>query len=219
MIPPPVVHRLGLQAYAPVWRKMQAFTERRDPNTVDELWLVQHPPVFTLGLNARREHLLEPGNIPVVQVDRGGQVTYHGPGQLVGYLLVDLRRLGLGVRQMVSAIEQTVIDVLAGYGIDAVARADAPGVYVEGKKIAALGLRVRRGCSFHGLALNVNMDLAPFCRINPCGYPDLQITQLADLGGPADVDTVSEDLLPHLLENLGYPQPTAPATTASVPNR
>ena len=170
------VRELGVQAYEPVWHAMQDFTNQRTADTADELWLVQHPPVFTQGQAGKAEHLLLPGDIPVVQVDRGGQVTYHGPGQLVAYPLVDVRRLGLGVRELVSRIEQSLIDLLASYGVSAEARADAPGVYVNGAKIASLGLRIRRGCSFHGLALNVDMDLQPFQRINQCGYAGLAMT-------------------------------------------
>lgn len=175
------VRELGRRDYEPVWRAMQAFTDRRDADTADELWLVEHPPVFTVGLNGKPEHLLSPGNIPVVPVDRGGQVTYHGPGQLVAYTLLDLRRLGLGPRQLVTVLEGAVIALLAEAGIHAEARREAPGVYVDGAKIAALGLRVRRGCCYHGLSLNVGMDLEPFSRINPCGYPGLKVTQVSEL--------------------------------------
>ena len=168
----PLIRRaLGRREYEPVWRAMQRFTDSRGAATPDELWVLEHPPVFTLGQAGRREHLLDAGAIPVIQVDRGGQVTYHGPGQVILYCLVDLRRAGLGVRRLVSLLEQAVVDLLAARGIEARPRADAPGVYVEGRKIAALGLRVRRGCSFHGLSLNVAMDPAPFARTNPCGYP------------------------------------------------
>ncbi|MES9870228.1 MAG: lipoyl(octanoyl) transferase LipB [Sedimenticola sp.] len=205
------LRHLGVQAYTPVWQQMQAFTDRRDRQTDDEIWLVEHPPVYTLGQAGKPEHLLEPGDIPVVKSDRGGQVTYHGPGQLVAYILLDLRRAGLGVRQLVTLIEQSIIDLLAGYGIESEARSDAPGVYVNGSKIAALGLRVRRGCSFHGLSLNVNMDLEPFSRINPCGYPGLQVTQLADLGGPDELDTVSRDLAGYISDRLGYTLSNAPS--------
>lgn len=191
----PLIRRLGLQTYAPVWRDMQQFTEARNADTPDELWLLEHSPVFTVGLNGKAEHLLHPGNIDVIQVDRGGQVTYHGPGQVVLYLLLDLRRHGLGVRALVNLMEQAVIGLLADYGITAVARQDAPGVYVDGAKVASLGLRVRRGCSYHGLALNVDMDLEPFGRINPCGYPGLAVTQLRDLGVADDPATVGEKLL------------------------
>ncbi|WP_127478210.1 lipoyl(octanoyl) transferase LipB [Sulfurivermis fontis] len=199
---PLVTRRLGRCDYAPVWREMQRFTEERTADTPDELWLVEHPPVFTLGLNGKAEHLLNPGAIDVIQVDRGGQVTYHGPGQVVLYLLVDLRRRGLGVRALVHRMEQAVIALLAGYGIPARARLDAPGVYVDGAKIASLGLRVRRGCSYHGLALNVDMDLEPFSRINPCGYPGLAVTQLRDLGVTDDLATTGEKLLVQMEENL-----------------
>ena len=201
------VRELGVQAYEPVWHAMQDFTNQRTADTADELWLVQHPPVFTQGQAGKAEHLLLPGDIPVVQVDRGGQVTYHGPGQLVAYPLVDVRRLGLGVRELVSRIEQSLIDLLAGYGVSAEARADAPGVYVNGAKIASLGLRIRRGCSFHGLALNVDMDLQPFQRINPCGYAGLAMTQLADqVAGPLDMNEVSARLREQLVKHLGYEQ-------------
>jgi lipoyl(octanoyl) transferase len=182
---------------------MRDFTERRDGSTPDEIWFVEHPPVFTLGLNAGREHLLAPGEIPVVQTDRGGQVTYHGPGQLLAYTLVDLRRARLNVRQLVSALERAVIDLLANDGIGATARRDAPGVYVAGAKLASLGLRIRRGASYHGLALNVAMDLEPFSRINPCGFESLPVTQLADLGGPDDIKKAAEALGPRLLSHLG----------------
>ncbi len=194
MTTPIQIHRLGLADYTQTWHAMQRFTEQRGAETPDELWLVQHPPVFTVGLNGKAEHLLDPGTIDVVQIDRGGQVTYHAPGQIVLYLLLDLRRRHLGVRQLVSLMEQAVIDLLAGYGIEANARRDAPGVYVDGAKIAALGLRVRRGCSYHGLAFNVEMDLEPFKRINPCGYPGLAVTQLRALGVDDDIDSVAERL-------------------------
>jgi len=183
---------------------MQAFTAERDAQTPDELWLVEHPPVFTLGLNAKPEHLLAPGDIPVVNVDRGGQVTYHGPGQIVLYPLLDLNRLGIGVRELVRRMEQAVIDLLAAHGIAAEGREDAPGVYVAGAKIAALGLRVRRGRSYHGLALNVELDTEPFGRINPCGYPGMAVTRTRDLGIEADTATVGEALAAHLLDILGY---------------
>ncbi len=199
-----LVRRLGPRPYRPTWRAMQAFTERRTAATADELWLLEHPPVLTLGLAAKPEHLLDPGAIAVVPVDRGGQVTYHGPGQVVAYTLLDLRRLGLGVRALVQALERSVIDLLAGYGIAAAARRDAPGVYVAGRKIAALGLRVRRHCCYHGLALNVAMDLEPFARINPCGHAGLQVTQVADEGGPDDLRQVSEALAESLRRALGH---------------
>ncbi|MFC4727735.1 lipoyl(octanoyl) transferase LipB [Coralloluteibacterium thermophilus] len=202
------VRDLGRSPYEPVWRAMQRFTETRDAGTPDELWLVEHDPVFTLGQAGRPEHVLAAGDIPVVKVDRGGQVTYHGPGQLVAYPLLDLRRLGLGVRELVHRIEQAVIDVLAGWDIAAARREGAPGVYVGDAKIMALGLRVKRGCSFHGLAFNVAMDLAPYHRINPCGYAGLQVTSLVDLGGPSRHDEVAAALVAALGRQLGFrPQP------------
>ena len=190
----PLVRRLGLSDYGVIWSEMRAFTDGRSEETPDELWLLQHLPVFTLGQAGRPEHLLDPGATPVVQSDRGGQVTYHGPGQIIAYVLVDLHRAGLGVKGLVHLLEGAVIALLAGYGIEAQARTDAPGVYVAGAKIASLGLRVRRGCSYHGLSLNVDMDLEPFGRINPCGYPGLAVTQIADLGGPSDLDLVGDAL-------------------------
>ena len=171
------VRVLGQQDYVPVWQQMQAFTQGRDSHSPDEIWLVEHAPVFTLGRNGKMEHVLAPGDIPVIPIDRGGQVTYHGPGQLVVYLLLDIRRKDLGVRELVVQIEQSVIDLLADYGVVAEGDRDAPGVYVQGRKIAALGLRVAKGCTYHGLSLNVDMDLEPFQRINPCGYAGLQVTQ------------------------------------------
>jgi lipoyl(octanoyl) transferase len=198
-----VVRRQGLVAYQAAFDAMVDFTSRRSAGTPDELWFLQHPPVFTLGLNADAAHLVAPGDTPVMAVDRGGQVTYHGPGQLVAYVLLDLQRRGLGVRALITALEQAVIATLAGYGIDADCRPKAPGVYVKDSKIASLGLRVRRGCSYHGLALNVAMDLGPFSRINPCGFPGLGVTQVADLGGPSDPDAVSHDLEIELLRRLG----------------
>lgn len=201
-LPTPTNRYLGQQAYEPVWREMRSFTAHRDAATADEIWFVEHPPVFTLGLNGRLEHLLEPGEIPVIHVDRGGQVTYHGPGQLLVYVLVDLRRAGLGVRRMVRLLESSVISLLSEYDIDAQRSLEAPGVYVGGKKISSLGLRVRRGCCYHGLALNVAMDLGPFQRIDPCGYPGLEVTQLADLAGETDLVAVAQRLEGHLLQNL-----------------
>jgi lipoyl(octanoyl) transferase len=181
---------------------MQRFTDTRTPETADEIWFTEHPPVFTLGLNASREHLLETGDIPVVQIDRGGQVTYHGPGMLMVYPLIDLKRLGLGVRDLVTALEQSVVDLAAGYGVEARAKPDAPGVYVADTKFASVGLRIRRGASYHGMALNVKVDLEPFLRINPCGYAGLEMTDLATLGGDSDVDSVSHKLLPLFLRHL-----------------
>lgn len=197
------VRQLGLQPYLPVWQAMQRFTHERGPDTPDEIWLLEHEPVFTQGQAGKPEHLLLPGDIPVVQADRGGQVTYHGPGQLIAYLLLDVRRAGLGVRELVSLMERVLVELLASYGIEAHARPDAPGVYVGAAKIASLGLRIRRGCSFHGLALNVDMDLQPFQRINPCGYAGLAMTQLRDLAGPIDCTEVREQLQQRLLSSLG----------------
>ena len=196
------VRSLGLQDYEPLWRAMQRFTDTRTPDTIDEIWFTEHPPVFTLGLNASREHLLETGDIPVVQIDRGGQVTYHGPGMLMIYPLIDLKRLGLGVRDLVTALEQSVVDLASEYGVTARARPDAPGVYVADTKFASVGLRIRRGASYHGMALNVRVDLEPFLRINPCGYAGLEMTDLATLGGDSDLDVVQEKLLPHFLRHL-----------------
>ena len=203
MIRPVVVRDLGLTDYEPVFEAMKAFTESRDADTVDELWLTEHRPVFTQGQAGKLEHLLAPGDIPVVQTDRGGQVTYHGPGQLVGYLMFDVRRLDITVRALVSGIEQAVVDVLAGFGIQSAPRPDAPGVYVAGAKIASLGLRVRRGCAYHGLSLNVDMDLEPFSRINPCGLLGMQVTQIRDLAGPVAMEVVRARLLDALARVYG----------------
>jgi lipoyl(octanoyl) transferase len=196
------VRQLGRVDYVSALEQMQAFTDQRSASTADELWLVEHPPVFTLGLNADASHVLDAGDIPVVQVDRGGQVTYHGPGQLVAYVLVDVRRKRLGVRELVMRLERAVMDTLLGFGIDSRCRREAPGVYVGERKIASLGLRIRRGASYHGLALNVAMDLRPFERINPCGYRGLEVTQVSDLGGPAELEKVAGELTPRLLEQL-----------------
>jgi lipoyl(octanoyl) transferase len=201
-VPAPLVRQLGLVEYQPTWRAMQRFTEERDGATPDEIWFLEHPPVFTLGVNASPAHLIAPGDIPVVQIDRGGQVTYHGPGQLVVYPLIDLKRLGLGIRDYVSALERAVIDLAAEFGIAAECRRDAPGVYVAGAKLASVGVRVRRGGSYHGLALNVALDLEPFSRINPCGYQGLAMTQLSVLGGPRTVAAAAEALEPHLRRTL-----------------
>ena len=197
-----LVRELGRQPYEKVWHAMQAFTDARGPDTDDEIWLVEHDPVFTQGQAGKAEHLLAPGDIPVVPVDRGGQVTYHGPGQIVAYPMVDLRRLGIGVRELVCRIEQAIIDTLDEFGISAERREGAPGVYVDGAKIAALGLRVRRGCSFHGLAFNIAMDLSPYQRINPCGYQGLAITQVVDLGGPSQPAIVAPVLVRELCRQL-----------------
>ena len=200
-----IVRRLGVVEYLPTLEAMRSFTAERDEGTADEIWLLQHPPVFTQGQAGKAEHLLAPGDIPVVQVERGGQVTYHGPGQLVAYLMLNLRRQKLGVRDLVTAMELALVDVMASYGIEAAPKADAPGVYVNGEKIASLGLRVRRGCSFHGLALNVDMDMTPFLRINPCGYAGLKMVQLKDLlDSPVQFDEVAERLERALRERLGY---------------
>ncbi|WP_342247056.1 lipoyl(octanoyl) transferase LipB [Pseudomonas sp. OTU5201] len=200
-----VVRHLGLVDYLPTLEAMRRLTAERDERTPDEIWLLQHPRVFTQGQAGKAEHLLAPGDIPVVQVDRGGQVTYHGPGQLVAYLMLDLRRLGLGVRELVTAMEQSLVDILATYGVEAAPKADAPGVYVAGDKIASLGLRVSRGCSFHGLALNVDMDMSPFWRINPCGYAGLKMVQLKDLlETPPPFDEVAQHLERALRQRLGY---------------
>ena len=198
-----LVRRLGLMDYETVWRAMQAFTDQRDANTPDELWLVEHLPVFTQGQAGRAEHILAPGDIPVIQVDRGGQVTYHGPGQIVAYPLIDISRAQMGVRTLVTGIEQAVIDVLKSYAIDAQLIAGAPGVYVDGVKIASLGLRIRRGKSFHGLAFNINMDLEPFQRINPCGYAGLQVTNLSAFA-EVSMPEVEDRLIAGLSRVLGY---------------
>ncbi|KAF1699296.1 lipoyl(octanoyl) transferase LipB [Pseudoxanthomonas suwonensis] len=200
---PARVFDLGRQAYDPVWRAMQRFTDARDDATVDELWLVEHEPVFTLGQAGKPEHVLAPGDIPVLHVDRGGQVTYHGPGQIVLYPLLDLRRLGVGVREYVCRIEQAIIDTLDEWNIGGERVEGAPGVYVGGAKVAALGIRVRRGCSFHGLAFNIGMDLEPFHRINPCGYQGLRVTSLQDLGGPSSMDAVKPVLLEQVARQFG----------------
>jgi lipoyl(octanoyl) transferase len=201
---PLLLRRLGRCEYRPVFDAMRAFTDGRDATTPDELWWVEHPPVFTQGVGGKPEHLLAPGDIPVVRADRGGQVTYHGPGQLVVYCLLDVRRLGLGARALVTILEQAVIELLAAHGIVAQARPDAPGVYLEGAKVASLGLRIRQGRSYHGLSLNVAMDLEPFSRINPCGYPGLRVTQLRDFGVELTLEAAAEALLPRLGHKLGY---------------
>ncbi|MFN3880183.1 MAG: lipoyl(octanoyl) transferase LipB [Nitrincola lacisaponensis] len=205
-MPELIIRHLGLQPYAPIWQQMQTFTDQRQADTPDEIWLLQHQPVFTQGQAGKSEHLLNPGDIPVVQSDRGGQITYHGPGQLVVYLLLDLRRRKLGVREVVTLMENAIIQLLAELDIPAEARADAPGVYVKGCKIASLGLRVRRGCSFHGLALNVDMDLEPFLRINPCGYAGMQMTQVSQHVSGVEMDLLQTALLSHLVTPLGYTQ-------------
>jgi lipoyl(octanoyl) transferase len=197
-----IVRDLGLQPLSETWAAMQEFTMARAARTPDEIWHVQHPPVFTLGMRADRAHLLAPGDIPIVQLDRGGQVTYHGPGQLVVYALVDLKRRGLTVRGLVLALEGAVIDALARRGVHAVGRRDAPGVYVDGRKLASIGLRVRRNCSYHGMAVNVQMDLEPFARIHPCGYEGLEVTQVAAFDPAVTVEGFRRELEPHLLARL-----------------
>jgi lipoyl(octanoyl) transferase len=202
-VKPIVVRDLGRRPLPDVWQEMKAFTEERDADSADELWFVEHPPVFTLGLNADRAHVLAPADSPVVQIDRGGQVTYHGPGQLVCYALLDIKRRQLGIRSLVQTLESAVIDSVAVYGIQAYPRRDAPGVYVAGKKLAAVGLRVRRGCSYHGIAVNVNMDLEPFTRINPCGFDDLEVTQIRALTGIENIEKrFRVDFEARLLERL-----------------
>lgn len=197
-----IVRSLGRQDYEPLWRQMQQFTADRDAATEDELWFTEHPPVYTLGLNASKEHLLNPGEIPVVQVDRGGQVTYHGPGQLMIYPLLDLKRAGLGVRDLVTALEHCVVDLLHEFGFDSIARKDAPGVYVNTKKIASVGLRIRRGASYHGMALNIDVDLEPFSRINPCGFSDLEVTDLRALGVAHERQVIQDKVEQHLRRHL-----------------
>jgi lipoyl(octanoyl) transferase len=196
------VRSLGMQNYEPLWRSMQQFTEDRNTHTIDEIWFTEHPPVFTLGLNASREHLLAPGDIPVVQIDRGGQVTYHGPGQLMIYPMIDLKRSGTGVRELVTALEQSIVDLAAEFGLNAASRADAPGVYSAGSKLASVGLRIRRGASYHGMALNVDVDLEPFSRINTCGFRDLEVTDLHRLGVTADRADIESRITEHLLRHL-----------------
>jgi lipoyl(octanoyl) transferase len=199
----PLIRHLGLADYEPTWRAMQRLTDERTDETPDEIWFVEHPPVFTLGLNAGREHLLTPGDIDIVQIDRGGQVTYHGPGQLLIYPMLNLRRAKLGPRDLVVALENAVIDYAATRGVTASGSRQAPGVYVGGAKLASIGLRIRRGASYHGMSLNVTMDLSPFERINVCGYQGLRVTRLKDLGVHDEVSTVAQDLTPHLLRRLG----------------
>jgi len=196
------VRHLGRVEYQPTWHEMQAFTDHRTENTQDELWFLEHPPVFTLGRNSKAEHLHDPGDIPVIQSDRGGQVTYHGPGQLIAYVMLDINRRQLGVQSLVNLLEQAVINLLSDHGILAERRTKAPGVYVENRKIAALGLRVRKGCSFHGLSLNVDMDLAPFSMINPCGMEGLEVTRMSDLGIKLSVDECATQFQQHFEQLL-----------------
>lgn len=201
---PLVVKNLGVKPYTETWQAMKSFTDNRDENTVDELWFVQHPPVFTLGQAGKLEHLLAPGDIPVVHCDRGGQVTYHGPGQLVCYLLLDIRRLKLGVRDLVTVIEQSIVQLINAYGVSAESRPEAPGVYVDGRKLAALGLRIRKGCSYHGLSLNVDMDLTPFSNINPCGFEGLEVIDMNRLGIDKSMTEIMEQLTEILVLQVGY---------------
>ncbi|MGR5000674.1 lipoyl(octanoyl) transferase LipB [Vibrio celticus] len=208
-----IVKKLGRQDYEPVWKAMHKFTDERTEEDVDQIWLVEHNPVFTQGQAGKAEHVLNAGDIPVIQSDRGGQVTYHGPGQLVAYFLINIRRKKFGVRDLVTHIENLVINTLKAYNIDSTARPDAPGVYVDGKKICSLGLRIRRGCSFHGLALNVDMDLSPFLRINPCGYQGMEMAQVSQLGGPSELENVEQQLIQELVELLGYDQVDIQATS------
>ena len=196
------VRELGLRDYQSVWDDMRTFNQQRDVTSSDEIWLVEHPATFTLGLNGKPEHIIDAHDIPVIQCDRGGQVTYHGPGQIVAYIMLDLQRRHWGIKKLVNRLEQTVIDVLAEYEIAAERKSDAPGVYVDGAKIAALGLRVRRGCSYHGLSFNVDMDLAPFSYINPCGFEGLSSTQLKDCRIDVDIEQVKQQLLHHLTQQL-----------------
>ena len=216
---PLAIRRLGRQPYAATWQAMSAFTDNRTAGTADEFWLLEHDPVFTLGQAGKMEHVLAPGEIPVIPVDRGGQVTYHGPGQIVGYPLIDLRRAGVGVRELVSRIEQAIIDTLAHWNIVAGRREGAPGVYVAEAKVAALGLRVRRGCSFHGLAFNVNMNLEPFHRINPCGYKGLAVTQVLDLGGPSRLADVEDVLVQEFCRQFGFRATPAAPVIPELPAR
>jgi lipoyl(octanoyl) transferase len=214
-----IIRSLGKQDYEPVWRAMQKYTDERDAGTPDQIWFTEHTPVFTLGVNAGREHLLAPGDIPVVQIDRGGQVTYHGPGQLMVYPLIDLRRAGLGVRPLVTALEQSVVELAADYQIEAASRSDAPGVYVAGAKLASVGLRIRRGASFHGMALNVDVDLEPFTRINPCGFTNLEVTDFGKLGASNDLDVIQEKLLPIFLRQLGMNDVSVVTGPAELPQQ
>jgi lipoyl(octanoyl) transferase len=199
-----IIRQLGMQDYQTCWQAMQTFTNQRTEETSDEIWLLEHYPVFTQGQNGKPEHLLNPGNIPVIQVDRGGQVTYHGPGQLVVYPLVDLKRKKINVREMVTILEKSVIALLNQYHATAYAKCEAPGVYIDNKKICSIGLRIRRGCSFHGLALNVAMDLTPFSRINPCGFKTLEMTQISEFNPSINLEMVGQHLLAYLIQNLGY---------------
>ena len=200
-----LLRQLGMQDYDPIWHAMQSFTQQRDAATTDEIWLLQHPPVYTLGLNGKRKHLLIENEIPIIDIDRGGQVTYHGPGQLVAYTLIDLEQKRLSVRDLVQHLEQAIIDLLADFSIQAARKNKAPGVYINDAKIAALGLRIKKNRSYHGLSLNIDMDLSPFSAINPCGYEGMQVTQLGDLiENKPDIASISELLVKHLCRQLQY---------------
>lgn len=216
--PPIAIRRFGWrpQPYRPVWQAMQRFTAERGGDDPDALWLLNHEPVFTQGRNGRAEHVLAPGDIEVVAIDRGGQITYHGPGQLMAYVMLDLKRLGIGIRSLVTALESAMIATLADYDIHAHARRDAPGVYVGAAKIGSIGLRVSRSNSYHGLALNVDMDLEPFSRIDPCGYHNLVMTQIADLGGPSSLERVADDLSRHLCAQFGFTASNLPDAEANL---
>lgn len=212
------VLQLGQISYSPIYDRQRQFTDTRTPETADQIWCLEHTPVYTLGLAGRYEHILNPGNVEVVQTDRGGQVTYHGPGQLVIYLLLDLKRLRISVKHYVYSLEQALLDMLSGLGVEAQRKTGAPGIYVEDKKLAALGVRIRRGCCYHGIALNVDMDLTPFQGINPCGYAGMEVTQLADLGCTIDVTSAGSLLIPHLIRVLGQDD-HAPMVTAQLEGR
>lgn len=199
-----IIRQLDQIEYIPTWNLMREFTEQRDENTNDEIWLLEHPQVFTQGQAGKKEHLLNTGSIPVIQIDRGGQITYHGPGQLVCYVLLNLRRLDLTIKTLVNLLEQSIIDLLDQYNINSERREKAPGIYVDNKKVAALGLRVKKGCTYHGLALNIKMDLEPFSRINPCGFPNMAITQLSDLGIDLTMSKIQQDLIGILCAHLNY---------------
>ncbi|MFQ5468764.1 MAG: lipoyl(octanoyl) transferase LipB [Gammaproteobacteria bacterium] len=199
-----IIRQLGLQEYYPTWHAMQTLTENRTNDQADEIWLVQHPPVFTLGRSAKEDHILDPGTIPVIRIDRGGEVTYHGPGQLIVYVMLDIKRLQLGIRPLVTLLENSVISVLSGYAIAASAKREAPGVYVHDRKIASLGLRIRKGCSFHGLSLNIDMDLNPFRRIHPCGHRDLEVTQMRELTADANINKIGMEISNYLTHTLEY---------------
>ena len=211
-----IVRDLGLQEYQPIWQAMQDFTAQRDENTPDELWCLEHPPVFTMGLNGKTKHLLNIKNIPVINIDRGGQVTYHGPGQLVIYTLIDLARLNIGVKDLVNSIEKAIIILLKQHGINALGKKGAPGVYVEEKKIAALGLRIKRNKSYHGLSLNIDMDLSPFQQINPCGYEGMAVTQIKNLKYNIDSSKIKLDLIALLSKQLGYKKPEIQINSENV---